>query len=250
MTAQELIDLINTNLEDNNTKDITPAILRNLLLSLFQSQDLQTIINNGGVAFIENLTANNSNAYVRVESEEFYSKATFCSSFGNLAAIIGCESGEALFSQIKLNPGDLSFLSKLCFEEPIGTEAIFKIPAKPNGNYVLATMQDLANLRPYKVYTALLTQSGTDAPVATVLENTLGYAITFNYQGVGMYSVNENPFDINKTFCLLNQFGGNIGTYNSAINIEEGAIVLRTSLDGVAYDTLLQSTPIEIRVYN
>lgn len=26
----------------------------------------------------------------------------------------------------------------------------------------------------YKVYTALLTQSGTDAPVATVLENTLG----------------------------------------------------------------------------
>lgn len=30
------------------------------------------------------------------------------------------------------------------------------------------------NLRPYKVYKALLTQSGTDAPVATILENTLG----------------------------------------------------------------------------
>lgn len=29
-------------------------------------------------------------------------------------------------------------------------------------------------LLPYKVYTALLTQTGTDAPVATVLENTLG----------------------------------------------------------------------------
>jgi hypothetical protein len=29
-------------------------------------------------------------------------------------------------------------------------------------------------LLPYKVYKALLTQSGTDAPVATVLQNTLG----------------------------------------------------------------------------
>ncbi len=29
-------------------------------------------------------------------------------------------------------------------------------------------------VKPYKVYSALLTQSGTDAPVATVLENTLG----------------------------------------------------------------------------
>lgn len=32
----------------------------------------------------------------------------------------------------------------------------------------------IADVRPYKVYTALLTQTGTDAPVATVLENTLG----------------------------------------------------------------------------
>ena len=34
--------------------------------------------------------------------------------------------------------------------------------------------------RPYKVYTALLTQSGTNAPVATVLENTLGGEIVWS----------------------------------------------------------------------
>ena len=33
----------------------------------------------------------------------------------------------------------------------------------------------------YLVYTALLTQSGTDAPVATVLENTLGGTVTWSY---------------------------------------------------------------------
>ena len=41
---------------------------------------------------------------------------------------------------------------------------------------------------PYKVYTALLTQSGTNAPVATVLENTLG-EITFSYENQGIYNI-------------------------------------------------------------
>jgi len=40
-----------------------------------------------------------------------------------------------------------------------------------------------------KVYRALLTQTGTDAPVATVLENTLGGTPLFGYTGVGEYTV-------------------------------------------------------------
>ena len=39
----------------------------------------------------------------------------------------------------------------------------------------------------YLVYTALLTQSGTDAPVATVLENTLGGTVVWSYSDVGSY---------------------------------------------------------------
>lgn len=45
----------------------------------------------------------------------------------------------------------------------------------------------VVNARPYKVYTALLTQSGTDAPVATVMENTLGGTVVWSYAGVGQY---------------------------------------------------------------
>lgn len=40
---------------------------------------------------------------------------------------------------------------------------------------------------PYKVYVALLTQSGTAAPVATVLENTLGGTVVWIRAGAGDY---------------------------------------------------------------
>ena len=38
-----------------------------------------------------------------------------------------------------------------------------------------------------KVYRALLTQTGTDAPVATVQENTLGADVTWDYDDAGIY---------------------------------------------------------------
>lgn len=43
----------------------------------------------------------------------------------------------------------------------------------------------------YLVYTALLMQTGTNAPVATVLENTLGQEIIYNYTGVGLFGSND-----------------------------------------------------------
>ena len=39
----------------------------------------------------------------------------------------------------------------------------------------------------YTVYTALLTQTGTNAPVATVLQNTTGGTIAWSYSNVGIY---------------------------------------------------------------
>lgn len=59
------------------------------------------------------------------------------------------------------------------------------------GSTVKATAQDVADLAgaPYLVYTALLTQSGTNAPVATVLENTVSNPL-FSYSQVGAYLFN------------------------------------------------------------
>ena len=55
-------------------------------------------------------------------------------------------------------------------------------------NYAM-TVEDFGNsVKGYKSYVALLTQSGTDAPEATVLENSLGITITFGYVSPGLYS--------------------------------------------------------------
>lgn len=55
---------------------------------------------------------------------------------------------------------------------------------------------------PYLVYRALLTQMNNDAPVAVVLENTLGEVPTFGYNTPGNYSliVVAPLFVVSKTF--------------------------------------------------
>jgi hypothetical protein len=55
-----------------------------------------------------------------------------------------------------------------------------------------------------KVYRALLTQTGTDAPVATVLENTLGGVPVWTREDVGRYVLTLNGcFTENKTFVNI-----------------------------------------------
>ena len=61
-----------------------------------------------------------------------------------------------------------------------------------------------------KVYRALLTQTGTDAPVATVLENTLGGEVVWTRDGTGSYLATlANAFTANKTLVYVSSAGGN-----------------------------------------
>ena len=56
----------------------------------------------------------------------------------------------------------------------------------------------------YLVYTALLTQTGTDAPVATVLQNTLGGTVVWSYSSIGIYTGTlAGVFTNNKTIGML-----------------------------------------------
>ena len=109
-------------------------------------------------------------------------------------------------------------------------------------------------LIPYKVYSALISQSSTDAPTVIVLQNTLG-DITFEYYDVGKYLViSDGLFILNKTWMTITQnFDQGIpldmiytitgGSLNQLI-IQSGNPSTETPQDG-----LLDYTPIEIRVY-
>jgi hypothetical protein len=65
-----------------------------------------------------------------------------------------------------------------------------------------------------KVYKALLTQSGTDAPVATVLQNTLGGTLVWGYNNVGVYTATLSGTFIDEKWSLI-QGSGNTSSLAS-----------------------------------
>ena len=132
---------------------------------------------------------------------------------------------------------------------PSTTNAL--ITADTTGKSLVTKEYVNANTRPYKVYTALLTQTGTSAPTAIVLENTLGVTPTLGYDGVGQYSINATgAFTIDKTWIIFNSVNYNAQTISNNIKVLNGIIILTRSMTGTSIDNVLNSTEIEIRVYN
>ena len=107
----------------------------------------------------------------------------------------------------------------------------------------------LDDIRGYKVYTALLTQTGTNAPVATVLENTLG-EITFSRASAGLYLVNIQDIDVFKTIIINTYFETQTTSYAIYCFQDEPSITITTFLNGIQNDIGFINYPIEIRVYN
>lgn len=122
-------------------------------------------------------------------------------------------------------------------------------------NFSIGSIVSLANetIKPYKVYTALLTQAGTNAPVANVLENTLG-EVSFSYSSIGYYIIESDGLFIqDKTYFsgASSNYGSDSVTLNfnyqnnSSINLVTFDVGTQQSLDDALY-----LSPIEIRVYN
>lgn len=108
-------------------------------------------------------------------------------------------------------------------------------------------------VRPYKVYTALLTQSGTDAPVATVLENTLGGTVVWTRTAAGRYlGTLAGAFTNNKTWVDIISFNPEAGIYYASI-IRGSNDTIQVWIDAIdaspGVDDVLNNKSIEIRVY-
>lgn len=101
----------------------------------------------------------------------------------------------------------------------------------------------------YKVYSALISQSGTNPPTAVVLENTLG-DIIWSREGVGNYmATSDNLFIENKTTLDI---APRYGFYKNS-NFDSSTISIETRnaiTPGVWEDGGLYNTKVEIRVYN
>lgn len=106
----------------------------------------------------------------------------------------------------------------------------------------------------YLEYVALLTQSGTDAPVATVLKNTLGGTVVWTRETAGVYRgtlANAFPqgkvviFPESHTTASIN--GAWAATVEVIWNSESDLVLHFVSMDGPSDD--FTPTNIEIRVY-
>ncbi|MCA9747523.1 MAG: hypothetical protein KC414_00280, partial [Romboutsia sp.] len=110
---------------------------------------------------------------------------------------------------------------------------------------------------PYKVYRALVTQSGTSAPTAVVLENTLGGTPVWSYITPGTYRLTlSGAFTLNKTAINI----GNNNFFSTIFNAPYQVLIDHSVVDYIeVYPTdigtltqandLLINTYIEILVY-
>jgi hypothetical protein len=109
------------------------------------------------------------------------------------------------------------------------------------------------NAAPYKVYTALLTQTGTNPPVVTILQNTIGNIVWTRWD-VGLYGATlAGAFTIGKTFLYIglnvlpNMF--NVIDYDTFGNPDTIDIWVYDTIGQGMHDGNLLGTPIEIRIY-
>lgn len=106
----------------------------------------------------------------------------------------------------------------------------------------------------YLVYTALLTQTGTAAPVATVLENTLGGTVVWSYDATGSYTATlSGVFTSAKTIIFYTS-----NTWAPDFTNPLGILMYRHDANSIKCFTgisennsndVLNNCPIEIRVY-
>lgn len=157
---------------------------------------------------------------------------------------------------------NISNLSGLPFKNPTAWTYFVDADDNPYGSFeeFSLAISDAINFNTgeatpqYKVYTALLSQSGTNAPTAIVLENTLGVDVSFTYFLAGNYYINAiGAFTIGKTCVIMGQSIYATSAYiviPSLPNIDQVQIRVTKVTDNTSSDNKLTNFPIEIRVYN
>lgn len=102
-------------------------------------------------------------------------------------------------------------------------------------------------------YAALFSQTGTNAPTAVGLSNTIGATYTFARSGVGVYTITADsgtPFTAGKTAIIVSLNGSGAVGRITAVATSTTVVTISTYNESfVLTDALLNSTLVEIKVY-
>jgi hypothetical protein len=202
------------------------AVKSTLVGQTFQS------LNNTNSAYSLNLKNNGGNVYFGIEN----SSGTYFATDAYSAVIYAPNNKLSL----------ISTSVKCAALAGVGTRTVI---ADASGN--LSAITTPAGVG-YKVYTALLSQNGTNAPIATVLENTLGGTVVWSRASTGVYTGTlAGTFTTNKSMInISNGFNSTAIARYCGININGASI--STSIGGSPSDGQMGNdyTSVEIRVYN
>lgn len=117
--------------------------------------------------------------------------------------------------------------------------------SEKNGATVSAIGGSSNNMRVYK---AMLSQGGTNAPTSNVRINELGVTVTFQYVGVGGYFViATGKFNPAPIFNII--LPTNIGRWDHSIQDNDKTYLQIFDIDGIPVNGYLSNTPIEITIF-
>ena len=129
-----------------------------------------------------------------------------------------------------------------------------------NYKCIYSVQNQVAPVHDYTEYTALLYQSGTNAPVDTsTLINTTGHTFTFGYTAQGVYTMNVSGSTVpkNKVFYSIGNGGNAVGggttnVTNFIYYTGSNYFIIKSMVFGANSPTndQLKFTPITIRIYN
>lgn len=106
------------------------------------------------------------------------------------------------------------------------------------------------NIRPYKVYAGLISQTGTDDPTVVIMENTIGN-IVWQRTAAGNYLATlTNAFVVNKTHLMVGTLQYLYNTSCIFARNNANILALQIQTNNIIADGILDNTSIEIRVYN
>jgi len=131
------------------------------------------------------------------------------------------------------------------------------IPPKSTYSFVLGnigwtTNEEGVGYGKYKSYTALLTQSGTNAPTAIVLQNEFyEVGFTWGYDNVGSFFVQASSpvFTANKTFVIFTPNYSHPKIF-TAERVNNNVVIIGTFSDPSTPSSVFLNASFEIRVYN
>lgn len=124
--------------------------------------------------------------------------------------------------------------------------------AGATGVWSLITSSAPAGNVAVKTYRALVTQTSTSAPTATVLENSLGAAVVWARSNTGTYTATlTGAFTSGKTFIMQPGESGTIAALKNVLAVRTSAdvVTVTTGSGGTLEDAVLSNYPIEILVY-